>query len=100
MVHRSVTDIKLQVDSGLLKVQQCMETITPVIRHVESQFEKVQSNTSTDPDMLGMLGGDGGSQVDAVLYLIQNSKAHRLLPPGISPPVAPLTRLQSSSLRI
>lgn len=52
-----------------------MEAITPVIRYVESHFEKVQSNASTDPDLLNMLGGDGGSQVDVVLYLIQNSKA-------------------------
>lgn len=51
-----------------------MEAITPVIRYVESHFEKMQSNASSDPDLLNMLGGDGGSQVDVVLYLIQNSK--------------------------
>ncbi|KAK7728352.1 hypothetical protein SLS53_009406 [Cytospora paraplurivora] len=49
-----------------------MEMIAPVIRYVESHFEKVQSNASPDPDMLGMLGGDGGNQVDVVFYLIQN----------------------------
>lgn len=55
-----------------------MEAITPVIRYVESHFEKVQSNASSDPDLLNMLGGDGGSQVDVVLYLIQNSKIHSI----------------------
>lgn len=50
-----------------------METITPIVRYVESLFEMVQANGSTDPDMLNMLGGDGGSQVDAVLYLINGS---------------------------
>lgn len=58
-----------------LTSEQSMETITPVIRYVESHFEKVQSNASTDSDLLNMLGGDGGGQVDVVLYLIQNSKA-------------------------
>ena len=47
--------------------------ITPVIRYVESHFEKVQSNASPDSEVLNMLGGDGGSQVDVVFYLIQNS---------------------------
>lgn len=70
-------DSFLTETSDLLTIMQSMETITPVIRYVESQFEKVQSNTSTDPDMLSMLGGDGGNQVDAVLYLIQNSKSLR-----------------------
>lgn len=51
-----------------------MEVITPVIHYIESHFEKVQSNASTDSDLLNMLGGDGGSQVDVVLYLIQNSE--------------------------
>lgn len=47
--------------------------IAPVIRYVESQFEKVQSNETPDPEILNMLGGDGGNQVDVVFYLIQNS---------------------------
>lgn len=51
-----------------------MESITPVIRYVESHFEKVQSNASPDAEMLNMLGGDGGSQVDLVFYLVHNSK--------------------------
>ncbi|KUI58804.1 Septin-7 [Cytospora mali] len=50
-----------------------MDVIAPVIRYVESHFEKVQSNASPDPEILNMLGGDGGNQVDVVFYLIQNS---------------------------
>ena len=52
-----------------------MESIIPVIRYVESHFEKVQSNASPDAEMLNMLGGDGGSQVDLVFYLVHNSKS-------------------------
>ena len=51
-----------------------MEAITPVIRYVESHFERVHSNASSDAEMLNMLGGDGGSQVDVVFYIIRNSK--------------------------
>lgn len=49
-----------------------MDMIAPVIRYVESHFEKVQSNATPDPEILNMLGGDGGNQVDVVFYLIQN----------------------------
>lgn len=56
-----------------------METIAPIVRYVESLFELVQANGSTDPDMLNMLGGDGGSQVDAVLYLINGSMCQTFL---------------------
>lgn len=66
-------ETSLKDASALLTTMQSMETITPVIRYVESHFEKVQSDTATDSDMLSMLGGDGGNQVDAVLYLIQSS---------------------------
>lgn len=51
-----------------------MEAITPVIQYVESHFERVQSNASSDAEMLNMLGGDGGSHVDVVFYIIRNSK--------------------------
>ncbi|ROW12438.1 hypothetical protein VMCG_00176 [Cytospora schulzeri] len=49
-----------------------MDMIAPVIRYVQSHFEKVQSNATPDPEILNMLGGDGGNQVDVVFYLIQN----------------------------
>ncbi|CAN8096518.1 unnamed protein product [Discula destructiva] len=48
-----------------------METITPTVRYVESFFQMVSANGLTDQNMLNMLGGDGGNQVDAVLYLIR-----------------------------
>lgn len=64
----------------MLTSEQSMESITPVIRYVESHFEKVQSNASPDAEMLNMLGGDGGSQVDVVFYLIHDRKLPIKLP--------------------
>lgn len=61
------------VSLDMLTCQQSLESITPVVRYVESHFEKVQSHAPADSEMLSMLGGDGGNQVDVVLYLIQNS---------------------------
>lgn len=69
----SVPRIPSNVSFDMLTCQQSMESITPVVRYVESHFEKVQLHASTDSEMLSMLGGDGGNQVDVVLYLIQNS---------------------------
>ncbi|KAI3397016.1 hypothetical protein diail_11343 [Diaporthe ilicicola] len=46
-----------------------IESITPVIRYVESQFEKVQSNASPDSEMLNMLGGDGELKPADIKYL-------------------------------
>lgn len=57
------------------EILQCMEAITPTIRYVESFLQMVAANGSTGPDMLSMLGGDGGNQVDAVLYLIKTSRS-------------------------
>lgn len=59
--------------SDVLTQSQSMATITPTVRYVESLFELVQANSSPDSDMLNMLGGDGGNQVDAVLYLVKDS---------------------------
>ena len=50
-----------------------METITPVVQYVESHFQRMNTNALADGDMLNMLGGEGGVQVDVVFYLIQNS---------------------------
>ncbi|KAL1866225.1 hypothetical protein Daus18300_006889 [Diaporthe australafricana] len=46
-----------------------MESITPVIRYIESHFEKVQSNASPDAEMLKMLGGDGELKPADIKYL-------------------------------
>ncbi len=43
----------------------------------------MNSNTLTDGEMLKMLGGDGGAQVDLVFYLISNRETP--LPPNRSP---------------
>lgn len=53
-----------------------MDTITSTVRYVESFYEMVSANGSTDPEMVKMLGGGGGNQVDAVLYLIKTSRQH------------------------
>ncbi|CAJ2506835.1 Uu.00g080210.m01.CDS01 [Anthostomella pinea] len=47
-----------------------MEIIVPCVEYVESFMNKVSSDSISDSDMLNMLGGDGGCQVDVVLYLI------------------------------
>ena len=52
-----------------------METIVPCVEYVESHLDRVSSDTLSEPDMLNMLGGGGGVQVDAVLYLISNRKS-------------------------
>ncbi|EHK96956.1 putative Septin-7 [Glarea lozoyensis 74030] len=49
----------------------CMECITPVIEYLESHLRKAISlDNLSEYDMISMLGGNGGSQVDLVLYVI------------------------------
>ncbi|QSZ35014.1 hypothetical protein DSL72_007876 [Monilinia vaccinii-corymbosi] len=51
----------------------CLEVISPVVDYIESQFQKVESKDGlTDSDMIHLLGGNGGSQVDVVFYIIIN----------------------------
>ncbi|KAI0598611.1 Septin-domain-containing protein [Biscogniauxia sp. FL1348] len=47
-----------------------MEGIVSCVEYVESHLNKVTSDNLSDSDMMTMLGGDGGCQVDVVLYLI------------------------------
>lgn len=49
-----------------------MDTISPVVQYVESHLQRMSSNTLADGDVLNMLGGDGGVQVDVVFYLISH----------------------------
>lgn len=49
-----------------------MDTISPVVQYVESHLQRVHSNSLGDGDILNMLGGDGGVQVDVVFYMISN----------------------------
>lgn len=53
---------------------QVMETIMPCVDYVESHLSKVSSDDLSESDLMNMLGGDGGCQVDAVLYLVSHSK--------------------------
>ncbi|KAI1861358.1 uncharacterized protein JN550_010888 [Neoarthrinium moseri] len=50
-----------------------METIVPCVDYVESHLNKLASDSLSDSEMLKVLGGDGGFQVDVVLYLVQRS---------------------------
>lgn len=52
-----------------------METIVPCVDYVESHLSRVSADMLSDSDMLNMLGGDGGFQVDVVLYLVSRSKS-------------------------
>ncbi|KAK1751569.1 hypothetical protein QBC47DRAFT_416848 [Echria macrotheca] len=49
-----------------------MDTITPVTSYIESHFRRMSSNSLSDGDTLNMIGGEGGVQVDVVLYLVSN----------------------------
>lgn len=49
-----------------------MDTISPVVQYVESHLQRMRSNSLGDGDMLNMLGGDGGVQVDVVFYMISH----------------------------
>ena len=50
-----------------------MDTITPVAEYVEAHLRRMSSNSLSDGDMLNLLGGEGGIQVDAVFYMVSNS---------------------------
>lgn len=50
-----------------------METIVTCVDYVESHLNKVSSDSLGDPEMLNLLGGDGGFQVDLVLYMVHRS---------------------------
>ncbi|KAI1152822.1 hypothetical protein F4825DRAFT_297826 [Nemania diffusa] len=61
---------------GYGRESSVMETIMSCVDYVESHLSKVSSDDLSDSELMNMLGGDGGCQVDAVLYLI----SHRLKP--------------------
>ncbi|KAH9223858.1 Septin-domain-containing protein [Leptodontidium sp. 2 PMI_412] len=51
----------------------CLECITPVVDYIESQFKKVTTlEGMNEPEMVNLLSGNGGSQVDLVLYVVSN----------------------------
>ncbi|KAK4032222.1 hypothetical protein C8A01DRAFT_50937 [Parachaetomium inaequale] len=49
-----------------------MDTITPVAEYIEAHLQRINSNSLSDGDLLNLLGGEGGVQVDAVFYLVSN----------------------------
>jgi hypothetical protein len=52
-----------------------MECITPTIDYVESHFKKTSKFEGlSEPETINLLSGNGGSQVDVVLYVISNRK--------------------------
>jgi len=54
---------------------KCLECITPVVDYVESHFKKATSlDNTSESEMINMLSGNGGTQVDLVLYVIRHSE--------------------------
>ena len=50
------------------------ESIDKVVRYVEGQFERTASLAKmSDGDLMALLGGSGGSQVDVVFFVISRS---------------------------
>ncbi len=53
-----------------------MEGVEPAVQYIESQIARTTSTAQmNDADLLSLLSGNGGSQVDVVLYMISESKA-------------------------
>lgn len=54
-----------------------VEGVEPVIQYVESQIARTTSSAHiSDVDLLSLLAGNGGPQVDIVLYMISQSKTY------------------------
>lgn len=52
-----------------------MESITPVVDYIETQFTKMSTLAGvTDGEFINMMSGNGGSQVDVVFYTICRGK--------------------------
>ncbi|KAK0653843.1 hypothetical protein QBC41DRAFT_351593 [Cercophora samala] len=49
-----------------------MDTITPVTEYIQGHLQRISSNSLSDGDVLNMLGGEGGVQVDVVFYMVSN----------------------------
>ncbi|KAI0512777.1 Poly(A) polymerase central domain-containing protein [Xylaria bambusicola] len=58
---------------GYGRGSSAMETIMTCVDYIESHLNKVSSDDLSDSDLVSMLGGGGGCQVDAVLYLISHT---------------------------
>ena len=52
-----------------------LETIETILQYVQAQLLKsVQLHKSNDGDIVGLLSGNGGSQVDLVLYMVAGGR--------------------------
>ncbi|KAK4180053.1 hypothetical protein QBC36DRAFT_375445 [Triangularia setosa] len=49
-----------------------MDTITPVTEYIQFHLQRISTNSLSDGDVLNMLGGEGGVQVDVVFYMVSN----------------------------
>jgi hypothetical protein len=59
-----------------LLTAQCLETITSVVEYIQSHLQKaVSTQDMSDSEMISMLGGNGGSQVDLVFYVFAQSRS-------------------------
>lgn len=68
---------------ALANISQCLECITPVVDYVESQYKRVSSFEGLgESEMVNLLSGNGGPQVDLVLYVILNRKLRPALLDG------------------
>ncbi|RDW71047.1 hypothetical protein BP6252_07610 [Coleophoma cylindrospora] len=56
---------------GYGSATSCLETLNPVIDYVECQIRKVLTTELPESDVINMLSGSGGSQVDVVFYIIK-----------------------------
>ena len=52
-----------------------LETINAIIHYVEGQLERSFSAAPGEGDIVGLLSGKGGSQVDLVLYLVSGCES-------------------------
>ncbi|KAK3322563.1 hypothetical protein B0H66DRAFT_515109 [Apodospora peruviana] len=57
---------------GYSSLSSTMDTITPVARYVETHLQRMRTNALADGDVLNLLGGEGGVQVDVVFYLVSD----------------------------
>ncbi|VBB87028.1 Putative protein of unknown function [Podospora comata] len=49
-----------------------MDTIAPVTEYIQGHLQRISSGSLSDGDVLSMLGGEGGVQVDVVFYMVSN----------------------------
>lgn len=55
-------------------VSQFAECVGPVLQYLETHLEKSSKMNMTDGELITMMSGSGGSQVDVVFYLVDQSQ--------------------------